>query len=156
MRFRQVVLMTVILDIIPAILFAYKIDEFVEMWLAHRQELDDQRVSIVAFQIATSVLMFPLPILSLILATLPSYAILGWKYDTIFVQILFSVANMLITLQLGRILAIWYRGKVHSMMKVFTVILFLSFASSALATNFLRTCAGWCFFPAPFGPFPGP
>jgi hypothetical protein len=75
---QQVVLMTLSLVTIPIILFSHKIIEYVEMWLAHRQELDDKRVSIVAFQIATSVLMFPLPILSLILAALPSYAILGW------------------------------------------------------------------------------
>jgi hypothetical protein len=103
---QQVVLMTVTLETTPAILFSYKIIGYVEMWLAHRQEIDGQRVSIVAFQIATSVLMFPLPIVSLILAALPSCAILGWKYDTIFDQILFAVANMLVTLQLGRILVI--------------------------------------------------
>jgi hypothetical protein len=129
---QQVVLMTLSLVTVPVILFSHKIIEYVQMWLAHRQELDDQRVSIVAFQIASSVLMFPVPIMSLILAALPSCAILEWKYDTIFDQILFAVANMLITLQLGRILAIWYRGKVHSMMKVFIVILFLSFSFSSV------------------------
>jgi hypothetical protein len=103
---QQVVLMTVTLETTPAILFSYKIIGYVQMWLAHRQEIDGQRVSIVAFQIATSVLMFRLPIVSLILAALPSCAILGWKYDTIFDQILFAVANMLVTLQLGRILVI--------------------------------------------------
>jgi hypothetical protein len=102
------------------------------MWLAHRQELDDKRVSIVAFQIASSVLMFPLPILSLMLVTLPSYAILGWKYETIFVQIFFSVANIMINLQLARILAIWYRGKLHPMMKMYTLILFLDFSFSSV------------------------
>ena len=123
--------LTVALVGIPVIVFPHKVFQYAETWSFHKRELDDKRISMVAFQIGTSMFTFAVPTLSLTMAVAISYAIVGLDYQTFLNQVLFSVIHLLVALQLGRALAVLFQGHNPSIVQVFTFYLFLSFLMSS-------------------------
>ncbi|CAB9500321.1 transporter G family member [Seminavis robusta] len=133
----RIVALTVALVGIPVIVFPHKVFQYAEMWKFHKRELDDLRISLVAFQVSTSMFSFSMPVVSLTLAQAIGYAIVGLDYGSFLNQLLFSVLHLLVALQFGRSLAVLFQGDNPSIVQVFTFYLFLSFLlSSTLVASY--------------------
>lgn len=128
----QVVFMTLVMVALPVILFTHRILEYSDMWLAHRLEMDDKKISLLAFQLTTATITFPVPIIAVFVAIVPVYGILGWSFKTFLVQVLFSVIHLLIPIQLGRLLSLFFHGQFSKLVKLYTILLFLNFLLSSV------------------------
>jgi hypothetical protein len=128
----RILLITLASIALPSILFSHHIIWYAERWSDHLAELEDRRLSPLAFQLATSTFTFPLPVISIFIGTLPVYGILGWSFNTYFVQVLFSVVHFLIVLQVGKALGVIFRANTGQVIKAFTSLLFLSFLFSSV------------------------
>ena len=128
----QVVLMTLGLVGIPVFLFPSRILEYTLLWRAHKLEMDDRKISLAAFQIGSAGITFPVPVIALTIALIPAYAITGWSYETFVVQAIFSLVHLIITLQFGRVLGVIFRGDIGHVIKLYTLVMFISFAFSSV------------------------
>ncbi|CAB9500561.1 ATP-binding protein [Seminavis robusta] len=80
---------------LPVNLFRHKIHLSCKMWTAHRVEMDDRRVSVLSYQLASQTFSFSVPLFSLIVAHILGYVVLGWSFESLAVQILFSAVHLL-------------------------------------------------------------
>ncbi|CAB9525181.1 ATP-binding protein [Seminavis robusta] len=117
---------------IPVNLFRHKIHLSCKMWSAHRVEMDDQRISLLSYQLATQTFSFAAPLLSLIVAHILGYAVLGWSFESLAVQILFSAVHLLVALQLGRTICAYFHGDYHKFTRIYSVLIFLCFLFGGL------------------------
>ncbi|CAB9502171.1 ATP-binding protein [Seminavis robusta] len=117
---------------IPVNLFRHKIHLSCKMWSAHQVEMDDQRISLLSYQLATQTFSFATPLFSLIVAHILGYAVLGWSFQSLAVQILFSAAHLLVALQLGRTICVFFRGDYRKFSKFYSVFIFLCFLFGGL------------------------
>jgi len=128
----RVVLMTILMIGVPPVLFATKSVAYANIWTAHRHEMDDELVGPEAFQIATSLFYYAGPLLGIVLATIPVYGILAWSFETYLVQVLMTALHLLVTLQLGRVVAVVSRGNVNLVVSTLTFVLLFSFLFSSM------------------------
>ncbi|CAB9502183.1 ATP-binding protein (Partial), partial [Seminavis robusta] len=117
---------------IPVNLFRHKIHLSCKMWSAHKVEMDDQRISLLSYQLATQTFSFAAPLISLIVAHILGYAVLGWSFESLAVQILFSAVHLLVALQLGRTICVFFRGDYRKFSKFYSVFIFLCFLFGGL------------------------
>ncbi|CAB9511410.1 Lantibiotic transport ATP-binding protein SrtF [Seminavis robusta] len=128
----QTALASTLMIAVPTFLFTHKIYGYNELWLAHKFELDDKRVSPLSFQMATSLFTFPGPLFSTLLATISAYAILGWSFNTMLNQYLFVGVYLMLALQFGRVLCVLFHGNFGLVMKVYTTTLLVNAVFSSL------------------------
>jgi ABC-type multidrug transport system ATPase subunit len=128
----QIVVATSVMIAVPALLFADKIIDYNEAWVAHKFELDDKRVSPASFQTSTALCTYPCPLVSSILATVVAYAILGWPWSTLLNHVLFVGVYLLVALQFGRALCVLFLGNIGIVMEAYTATLLISAVFSSL------------------------
>ena len=128
----QIVLASACMVAVPTFLFTHKIFAYNELWRSHKFEMDDKRISPVAFQMATALFTYPIPLMALIVAVAVAYAILRWSFATFVVQCLFAGVHLLIALQLGRVLCVAFHGDFDPVMKVYTTVLLINAVFSSL------------------------
>ena len=129
---KQKLLMTLAMTGMPLVVLGHKIVAYAKTWTDHRTELDDRLVSLLAFQMATSSFTFAVPCIAVFVATVPVYLILDWNLETYVVQALFCVGCMVVILQLGRTLAVYFRGDFETAIFTWSVVILISFLSSSL------------------------
>ena len=112
---------------IPPIVFANRAVRHTTTWLDHRLELDDRQIGLHSFQIATTLFTLAVPVLSVFVAIVPLYAILSLPFETYLVQCLYSVVTLMVTHQLGRVIAVFFRGDPSKVVNAITVVLVASF-----------------------------
>lgn len=133
----RVLLMGIAMISMPTVIFAVKSVQFAKIWTGHRLELDDRLIDPVPFQIATMVFYFAIPVVAIFTATIPVFWILGWSFHIYLALVLFTTVHLLVTLQLGRVIAVYSRGNIG---KVVTLLTFF-FLFTLLFSSFL--VASW-------------
>ena len=128
----RAVLMTMCMVCVPQILFANKAVRYGRSWQEHRLELDDRLVRIIPFHYATEIFAFSMPVVGIALGSFPVMFILGWPLRTGFTQAIFSGLSFAVVQQIGRISAIWFRGKADPTVQVLTLVILLGFAFSSI------------------------
>ena len=81
-----------------------------KIWDMHRSEILDGRVSFSSYMIATMVYQISPALLSLLVSLAIAYGIIGWTFATYVVQFIFSSLYLLVSLEIGRVLCLWYDG----------------------------------------------
>lgn len=145
---KRLVTMSLALTVIPAVLFSSKPVGYGRQWEAHRLELDDRIVRAGPFLVATQAFSSAMPLLGIVIATLPVYLILGWSFDTFFAQVLFSILNTQVVLQVGRIAAVHYRGKSDEIVRAMVVVIIFGvlFSSIPVASWKVPSELRWLFY----------
>lgn len=144
----QIVLGSAAMIAVPSFLFTHKVFAYNELWLSHRFEMDDKRISPLSFQIATSLFTFPGPLMSVLLAVAVAYVILGWSFGTFVVQYLFVGVYLLVVLQFGRVLCVLFSGNFGPVMKVYTTTLLINavFSSAFIPSNSFPESLNFLFY----------
>ena len=119
----------------PSCIFPYKSVEHAYMWKAHQREMYDRFVFPSAFQAATSFYTFLMPLLSVMCAQPILYWFLKWDYDTFLTQMVIASLQLLINLQIGRTLMVWFRGEFSKAVRVYTVYLLFSLVFNGVFIN---------------------
>lgn len=133
---------------IPSVIFPHKVWEHAFMWTAHKRELEDQKITPMAFQISTAFYTFPVPIFSLFLGTVFSYLIQGWSFNGFMYQLVISCVHLLCSLQLGRTLMVSFPGDFTKAIKVYVVYLVFSFMFNGawVTTHEVPNFLMWAFY----------
>ena len=119
----------------PSCVFPYKAVEHAHMWKSHQREMDDQFISLWAFQVATTAYTFLVPLLSVICAQPILYGILKWNYGTFLSQLTISALQVLVSLELGRAIMVWFRGEFTKGVRVYTVYLLFALTFNGIIIN---------------------
>jgi len=82
-----------------------------DMWVAHRRELDDRRISCLAYYLATLTFTLSMPMLTISISLCIGYFILGWTWQTFLVTYLMTAFHLLVQIQVGRALMVFFRGE---------------------------------------------
>jgi ABC-type multidrug transport system ATPase subunit len=134
---------------IPSVIFPHKVTEHGAMYKAHRQELEDQNITPMAFQISTALYTFPVPIISLLLGTLFSYLILQeWPFQSFAYQYVISCVHLLCSLQFGRLLMVLFQGEFSKVFRAYVVFLVISFIFNGVwvTTKEVPEYLSWAFY----------
>lgn len=140
--FVQEVIVTSFYISLPLNMFRHKVHLSCEMWRDHLFELDDRKISLVTYQLATQSFTFAIPILSLCISLIIGYSILGWSFKMLPVLLLFSTVHLLVGLQIGRTLCVYFRGEYRKFSKYFAIILFLNFIFGGMLVSVEKLPAG--------------
>ena len=134
---QKVVAMCLALVSIPSLMFPHKVVEHALMWKGHKQELDDREITPLAFQISTALYTFPVPIFSLLVGHILVYLILVVPFESFMYQYLISSIHLLCSLQVGRVLMVWFRGEFSKGIRFYVLILVyaLLFSGVGVSTN---------------------
>ena len=131
----QVYLATTLFIIVPTITFQPRLIVICNNFRAHQFELEDKRVSSIAFLIASAIFAFGIPFVAIILGHSFGYAILGWEWDTFLVQILFAIVYTTAALQVGKTLSVAARGDYTKLTRGYVLFIFLSILFSGFFVN---------------------
>ena len=112
---------------IPSVVFPHKVVEHALMWKAHKEELDDKKITPLAFQISTALLTFPVPIFSLLVGQILVYLIEGWSFDSFAYQWVVATVHLMCSFQLGRMLMVWFRGDFSKGIRYYVMFLVYAF-----------------------------
>ena len=119
---------------VPIIIFQHHVLLGTQMWLAHRWEIDDRRIFLLSYQIATLASSLSIPCISTGLSLILSYAILGWDWASFPNQFLFGCVFLLVIISFGRCLSLIFKGK-HEFFKVYLLCIFLNVCFGGLLGN---------------------
>ena len=131
---------------IPIIIFQHHVLLGTQMWLAHRWELDDRRIFLLSYQIATLSYSLSIPFVSTAISLSLACVILGWEWTSFPNQLLFGSVFLLVIVTFGRCLGLIFKGK-HAFFKVYLLCLFLNvcFAGFLGTPSQAPPCARWLF-----------
>ena len=133
---RQIIMASASMIAMPAFLFTPMIFDYNSLWISHKFELDDRRISPLSFQIATSLFNYPAPLVTLFIGVALEYAILEWEYQTYLVQSIFAAVHLLVAFQFGRVLSVLFWGNFGRVTKAYTtVLLYCAVFSSVLVPS---------------------
>eukprot|EP00984_Skeletonema_dohrnii_P016712 scaffold7470_cov84-Skeletonema_dohrnii-CCMP3373.AAC.3 len=131
----QVYLATTLFIIVPTITFQPRLIVICNNFRAHAFELEDKRVSSVAFLIASAIFAYGIPVVAIVLGHLIGYPILGWEWDTFLVQILFAIGYTTAAIQVGKTLSVAARGDYTKLTRGYVLFIFLSILFSGFFVN---------------------
>lgn len=131
----QVYTATALCVIVPTIIFQPRLIIICSNFRAHTFELQDKRISSVAFHIATAIYAYGIPVAAIALGQMIGYGILGWEWNTILVQILFAVIYTLAVMQVGKTFVVVARGDYTKLTRGFVLFVFLSILFSGFFVN---------------------
>ncbi len=120
---------------VPVNVLRYLIHQHCLFYEMHRNELIDRRISFWAFISGTQPYQFALPTLMLLVSLILCYPILGWSFNTLIVQFLFSALYLLLNMQLGRAVGSYYEGDYGRFAKMYSLMI-------TIATLFGGTVVG--------------
>jgi hypothetical protein len=64
----QIVLMVTSMVGIPCLVFSHKIFDYKLLWLAHKHDMDDRKITLISFQLSTSIFTFPTPMIAVLVS----------------------------------------------------------------------------------------
>eukprot|EP00978_Attheya_sp_CCMP212_P015797 scaffold40888_cov56-Attheya_sp.AAC.2 len=129
----QMVLVCSFLVCLPVLIFQNNIHRAKEMWIAHRTELDDRRISCASYYVSTFIFTMCIPMLSLLVAIPMAFGILGWDFSAFLNIYLFSCIYVLVIMEMGRCLMLLHRGHFVYWDYLFVILFFNAIFSGILA-----------------------
>jgi len=134
---QKVVTLSLTIIGIPSVVFPHKVVEHAVMWKAHKEELDDKKITPLAFQISTALYTFPVPIFSLLVGQILVYLIEGWSFDSFAYQWVIASVHLMCSFQVGRMLMVWFRGDFSKGIRYYVMLLVYAFIFNGvcLSTN---------------------
>eukprot|EP00984_Skeletonema_dohrnii_P014524 scaffold6114_cov79-Skeletonema_dohrnii-CCMP3373.AAC.4 len=97
-------LITAGLTSIPLVLFQKRLNMNWDLLECHVWDLEDKRISPLSYLIASGIHVFYLPIVSVTVSFSIAFTCYGWKYDSFWDVILFSIMLTVSSLQFGKLL----------------------------------------------------
>lgn len=131
----QIYTATTLFVVVPTIVFQPRLIVACNVFLSHHLELEDRRISSVAYDIASTIFTFGVPFVAIILAHIIGYVILGWEWNTFLVQILFVIAHTTASIQVGKTLSVAARGDYTKLTRWYVLFVFLSILFSGFFVN---------------------
>jgi len=83
-----------------------------DVWEAHRSELDDRRILCWTYYVASFTFSMSLPVFASLVTGLIGFAILDWDYSAFFVTWLIGSFYLLLVLEVGRSLCLFFYGDI--------------------------------------------
>lgn len=132
----QVYLVTSLCIIVPTITFQPRLIVICGIFRAHRFELQDQRVSSVAYHVATAIIAYAIPVIAIVVGQMVGYAILEWQWlGTFLVQILFVIVYTITAMQVGKTVVVAARGDYTLLTRGYVLFVFVSILFSGFFVN---------------------
>ena len=110
---------------IPIVLFQHHLHLSWDIWRTHRWELDDRRISIASFQIASVAFSLAMPLLAIAGSLAMVYSILGWDWASYPNQALFGLVFLIVIIKFGRTLILLRNGNYTTFMRIYLLCIFL-------------------------------
>ena len=127
---------------VPVNVMRYLIEDHCKYWVMHRNDILDRRISVLSFILGTQPYQFAIPNVMMLISLALSYAILGWDFNTLVVQFLFSAIYLLLSSQLGRVLGTYFNGDYSKFSRVYSLIIILTFLLGGTLVN-VRKLPRW-------------
>jgi len=127
-------LITAGLTVVPSILFQTRLIMYWGVLSCHIWDLEDRRISPLAFLIASGVHMIYITVLSTIVAFAIAYGIFGWAWASFWDVVLFSTMLTLTSLQFGKMLCAAI-GTYQAVAGVYSVYIYLGMVVSGFVVN---------------------
>ena len=115
----------VVMFLVPILLFQHHLHLSWDMWRTHRWELDDRRIFVSSFQIASVAFSLSMPLIATVSSLALVYAILGWDWASFPNQTLFGVLFLVVIMTFGRSLILACNGNYTIFMRVYLICIFL-------------------------------
>jgi hypothetical protein len=129
----QIILVCSVFSVFPFLVFQNDIHRAREMWIAHKTELDDRRISCASYFVSMYIFTMCIPMLSLLVAMTIAFGILGWDFSAFLNLYLFSCIYILAMMGMGRCLMLLLRGHFIYIQWMFLVVFFNALFSGSLA-----------------------
>ena len=110
---KTVTLGAVVFLFVPILLFQIHVLFGAQLWLDHKAELQDGRITVASYHVASLVHSLSIPLVSLTVATVLGFAILNWTTSLILIwnQVVLGQALLVVTVTFGRCLSLWFDGQ---------------------------------------------
>ena len=120
--------------LVPILLLQHHVLQSNRIWLAHRYELQDRRISAASYQMATHLYSFSIALLSTFVALVIAYVILDWDWSSFPNQVVFTCVYLLCMLSMGRCLSVALNGH-HVFYRIYLVFIFLNLCFSGFVST---------------------
>lgn len=126
----QLLFVGVLFCTLPIIIFEPMLHRACMNFQAHQLELEDGRISPTSYFLASLLFLVSVPIISLAIALVIGFVILGWDFGSYIDQYLFAAIYLLISFQIGRVLIVISNGEYRIVNNLYVLYQALSFTLS--------------------------